>query len=73
MAVFKNGFVMPKVFEWNGRDFKIEKIALNYSKRAGSAVIRFFSVEVFGEDGAYQLSFNTNDMIWRLEHVYNSR
>ena len=68
-AVFKNGLINPRIFEWNGKSFKIEKIALNYSKRLGNSIIRFFSVEVLGEDGAYQLSFNTNDMIWRLDYV----
>jgi len=68
-AVFKNGLIIPKEFEWNRKIFKIEKVALNYSKRLGNSIIRFFSVEIFGEDGAYQLSFNTSDMIWRLDYV----
>lgn len=68
-VVFKNGMILPKKFIWNGRELKVNKIDLNYSKRVGNVIMRFFSVEVFEEDGAYQLSFNTNDMIWRLDYV----
>lgn len=69
MAVFKNGFIMPRVFEWNGRKLKVNRVVLNYSKKLGEGLVRFFSVEVLGSTSVYQISFNTEDMLWKLEGV----
>lgn len=69
VAVFKNGEIFPRKFVWNGKELKINKIALNYTKRVGSCLLKFFSVNVLGTASAYELSFNTDSMIWKIEKI----
>lgn len=71
-VVFKDGVVLPRKFIWNKKEFTVSKIALSYTKKIGDSLFLFFSVEVLGGDGVYQLSFNSKVMTWNLEGVENA-
>lgn len=58
---------MPKFLEWRGRVYKITQLGLHHISRLGRTLIHHFSVS----DGNtfFRLSFNTDNLHWKLEEV----
>lgn len=67
-VVFKNGQIVPRVFLWQGKKFKVENLDMVHNGKVGSAKIYYFSVS--NKMGAYKISFNNQTLVWRLEQVY---
>jgi hypothetical protein len=59
--------IRPLRFKWSGRLLEIKKITYSWMTKEGEAKIYHFSVS----DGntLYELSFNTNSLLWRLESL----
>lgn len=64
-AVFKGGKIIPKWFVWEGRKYEIKEINYTWQDRQGREKLHYFSVT----DGVnnYELSFNTEQTVWKLE------
>lgn len=63
-TVFSYGRVKPVWFEWKKQKFKIDKITFNWEERKGRVKILYFSVISEGE--LYQISFDTENFVWKL-------
>lgn len=69
LAAFDNGKIIPKVFCWQNRDYKIKNINLVYQERHGQSVDYFFSVET--ETGAiFKLKYNSEQLVWWVGEVW---
>lgn len=68
-AIFKNGVVVPKKFIWRERELIVNKVSLGYAKNIGESLTKFFNVNILGSTSSYELSFNTKNMVWRLEKI----
>ena len=65
IALFENGKIIPKIFRWQNRDYKIKEISLAYQEREGRSVNYFFGVET--EDGnVMKLRYNDEKLTWWL-------
>ena len=64
-VVFKGDKVIPKWFTWEGRKYEIKEINYNWLDHQGREKLHCFSVT----DGAnnYELSFNAERTVWKLE------
>lgn len=60
--------VMPLVFRWRGKKYRVEKLNLVHRERDGEDVIYYFNVS----DNAnyFKLAFSTRRMSWRLAEWY---
>ena len=68
LAVFGDGRKLrPLRFLWNGRSCKVKEVTYIWDTFQGRERIQHFSVS----DGTnvYELSYNTDSMVWRLEAV----
>jgi hypothetical protein len=69
MALFENGKIIPKVFRYEGRDYKIKEISIVYQEREGRSINHYFSVET--EDGnVFKLRYNDEKLTWWLDEIW---
>lgn len=66
LAAFANGQIIPKIFEWSGRKYKIGRVALAYQERSGRSINYYFSVEC-ESGGVFKLKYNDENLTWMLE------
>ncbi len=66
-ADFSTGRIVPVMFKWNGRTYRIRKINTRWTDNQNQQPVHYFSVEA--EADSYELSFNAVDALWRLERV----
>jgi hypothetical protein len=59
--------VIPKAVVWNGRVYKIVKIGLHHTYRAGRTLFHVFSVA--SDTLFFRLVLNTETLHWRLEEI----
>lgn len=64
---FKNAKAYPRIFFWNGKEYKIQKITYSWQERLGRETLNYFSVDA--GSGLYQISFNNMTLGWRLDKV----
>lgn len=64
LVYFKSGKIIPRVFSWKDKTYKIRKITYNWQERQGLETINFFSIST-GTD-LYQISFNNKTYGWRI-------
>ena len=59
--------IKPVRFNWSGKLFEIKEITYTWKTRVGKKNIHPFSVT----DGRtlYELTFDTNSLLWRLENL----
>lgn len=59
--------IKPLRFKWSGRLLEVKEITYTWKTREGKNNIYHFSVS----DGGilYELSFNTDTLLWRLESL----
>ena len=68
VALFENGRAVPRSFTWRGRKYLVETINLEHQERHGDDIIFCFSVVANGN--IYELSFNSQHLVWRLEKTW---
>lgn len=64
LAWFRNGKIMPRVFVWRDKKYKIKQITYNWQERQGREIISYFSVDTDAD--LYQISFNNTSLSWRI-------
>lgn len=69
IALFENGQVVPKVFRWQSRDYKIKEISLVYQEREGRSVNYHFGIET-DEGGVFKLRYNNEQLTWWLDEIW---
>lgn len=57
--------IKPIKFLWGKRSFKIKEITYHWKSNKGSSTIYHFSVT--DSRTLYEISFNSNTLLWRLE------
>ncbi len=67
LAWFKGTKLIPRIFIWKNKSYKIKKITYNWQERQGKEIIIKFSVST--QANLYQISFNNTTLGWRLEKV----
>ena len=68
-AVFKNGKVIPRSFNWRGRDYLVTGINLEHQEKRGDDL--WFCFSVTSRDNNYELTFNSKHLTWTLERAWN--
>ena len=66
-ADFPGGRIAPILFKWEGQIYRITKINTQWTDYQVQHPVHYSSVEAGGT--IYELSFNTKDLVWRLERV----
>jgi len=66
-AWFRNGKIIPRVFIWRDKKYRIKEITYNWQEKQGREVINYFSVST-GLD-LYQISFNNTTLDWRINRI----
>lgn len=59
--------IIPVNVSWNGRDFAVTRVGLHHTFRSGKTLFHIFSVIASGT--FFRLSFNTDNLLWRLEEI----
>ena len=67
IAWFKNARIYPRLFFWNGKEYKIQKITYNWQERLGRETLFYFSLDT--GVGLFQISFNNVTLAWRINKV----
>lgn len=65
VAVFQNGKALPHSFSWRGRRYKIDQVNLEHREKRGDDSLFCFSVSASGN--SYELSFDSQNLVWTLE------
>lgn len=69
MAMFENGKIIPKVFRYENRDYKVKAISLAYEERDGRSINYYFGIET--EDGnVMKLRYNDEQLTWWLDEIW---
>lgn len=55
-------------FQWDGRQYLVDKVEVVNRMHKGQDVVYMFSVAT--DSGAYKLRFNTSNLRWWLEEIY---
>lgn len=69
IASFKKADIVPRLFVWRRKMYKIDKVHLVHTSQIGREMIYHFSVT----DSAnyFQLAFNPFNLSWMLETIYS--
>lgn len=67
IAVFEHGNVKPTLFQWNGKKITIDRISFMWQTNEGTSRLLHFSAT--SEKTLYELVFNTQALIWKLENI----
>ena len=68
LVSFNQNKVLPLLFQWRGKKYKIEKLNLVHKKRDGTDTIYYFNVT--DKTNYFKLSFSTKNLNWRIEELY---
>ncbi len=69
LAVFKKDMVYPNLIRWNNKVYKIKKLNMVHHVLNGDAMIHYFSVS--DNFNFFKLAFNSKNLKWTLEQLYN--
>jgi hypothetical protein len=69
LAAFENGKILPKVFKWQNRDYKIKEIALYYTEKDGASINHCFGIETV-DGGIFKIELNDKSLVWTLQEVW---
>jgi hypothetical protein len=69
LTAFLDGRMQPLRFRWRGRVIRVRKVTGEWSRREGSALIRYFSVESAGED-TFELCYDPRGPSWILSRAW---
>lgn len=70
LVKFSGNKVVPVVFAWQNRRYKINKVNLIHVARKGANKVYFFSVS--DQANYYRLCFDTGDLSWELNEIYTN-
>jgi hypothetical protein len=59
--------IMPKWFMKKGRKYNIDKVNYLWDEKQGKKIIKNFAV--LAEGCCYEISYDTEDLVWRLTSV----
>jgi hypothetical protein len=67
-AVFSKNKLRPLIVKWNNKEYRIQKVNLEYHAFDGRESVHYFSVS----DNAnyFKLAFYTKRLQWYLEELY---
>lgn len=65
---FNGEKVMPLIFKWRHKKYKVEKLNLVHKKKDGEHTIYYFNVT--DKTNYFKLSFSTKDLTWKIEELY---
>jgi len=69
IALFENGKIVPKIFRWQSRDYKVKEVSLAYDERDGRSKNYYFGIET--EDGnVMKLKYNDEKLTWWLDEIW---
>lgn len=70
LASFERGVIMPWIFKWHNRDYKIKSVSLRYQEKSGASINHLFAVET--EDGnVFKLCFNDKSLVWNVTEMWH--
>ena len=67
LSWFRNGRILPRLFNWNNKVYKIKEVTYRWQERRGQELISFFSVRTSAN--LYQISFNNTTYSWCIDKV----
>lgn len=59
----------PVTIFWRGRVYKVEKIGLHYTYKAGAKLFHVYCVS--SADTNFKLVLDTNSLLWTVQEVYD--
>lgn len=68
VAIFRNGKLLPHSFVWRDRTYLVQSVSFEHQQSQGKARVLIFSVNT--KNNMYEISFNTEQMLWRLERAW---
>lgn len=68
LARFKGEKIIPEIFRWRNKIYKIEKLNMVHKERDGNDKVYYFSVS--DSINFFRLAFFTRDLTWRIEELY---
>lgn len=69
LAVFEGGAVIPKIFKWKDRTYKIKNVNLAYQEREGRSINYYYSVDCL-DGGVFKLCYNDEKLTWTIEEFW---
>jgi hypothetical protein len=69
LVKFSGQQVLPALFKWRGKVYKVEKVNLVHRERDGNDKVYYFSIS--DKANFFRLAFFTRDLSWRLEELYH--
>jgi len=70
LASFSEGKMMPVLFSWRNRKYRISKVTGRWSEYEGEAKRFFFSVITDGVN-LYELCFHNRSLAWELLRIHH--
>lgn len=70
LVKFIGNKILPIAFDWQNRRYKIDQVNLIHVAKKGNNKLYFFSVS--DKANFYRLCFNTGDLSWELNEVYQN-
>ena len=67
-ALFNDNRIVPLLFNWRGRDHKVERVTQVWEAPIGERKIRYFFAVTDGLN-FFELCFDTSDLSWSLCRV----
>lgn len=69
LTAFVEGRMQPLRFRWQGRVIRVRKVTGEWSRREGSALLRYFSIESTSAD-TYELCYDPRVQRWILSRAW---
>ena len=68
IASFSKNGVAPRIIRWHNRNYLIDQVNLIHTGKEGRTTVYYFSVS--DKANYFKISFNTEDLSWRMEEMY---
>ncbi len=69
LAIFEGGAVVPQIFKWQNRTYKIKNVNLAYQEREGRSINYYYSVDC-EDGGVFKLKYNDENLTWTIEELW---
>jgi hypothetical protein len=67
-CIFKNPGILPRMFSWRAKTYRIAKINGRWQRREGKFIIYCFAVSDENNNN-YEIELNTESMDWQLLRI----
>ena len=71
LTAFVDGQVQPLRIRWQGRIIRVRRVTGEWSRREGSTLLRYFSIESHASD-TYELCYDPRGPRWILSRAWNA-